>query len=98
MTTYQLGETVRITATISDNDGNAADPLTTKVSIESPAGSLVVDATTMTKAATGSYYYDYTIPAATSGIIGKYKYKVTATGTGSRVTIVNSWFKAEASI
>lgn len=98
MTTYQLGETVRVTATITDSDGNAADPLTVKVSIETPAGSLAVDATTMTKAATGSYYYDYTIPAATAGIPGKYNYKVTATGTSSRVTIVKSNFRAEASI
>jgi len=98
MTTYQLGETVRTTATITDSDGAAADPSTTLISIEKPDGTLAVDGTAMTKSAVGSYYHDYTIAAETTGQIGTYKYKVVATGTGGRVTIVPSTFKAEASI
>ncbi len=98
MTTYQLGETVRITATITDSGGSAADPSTTLIYIEKPDGSLAADGTAMTKSATGSYYHDYTIPGETAGIPGTYPYKIKATGSGGRVTIVKSSFIAEASI
>ena len=52
----------------------------------------------MTKSATGSYYYDYTVPAEDTGQEGNYKYKVTATGNTGRVKIQPGEFKAEASI
>lgn len=97
MTTFQLGETPRITATITDSGGSATDPNTTTITIKSPDRTTVVDAQAMTKAATGSYYYDYTIPSDT-GIAGTYKLNVTATGTGGRVTIKTAEFDVEASV
>lgn len=98
MTTYQLGETIRITATITDTDGNAADPTTTLIYIKKPEGTLIIDGIAMTNPVVGVYYYDYLIPGETVGISGIYSYKIEATGSAGRVTIVNSSFKAEASI
>ncbi len=98
MTTYQLGETIRFTATVTDDDGNAADPTTITISIRTPDGVMAVTDQAMTKSGTGAYYYEYTIPAETTGIEGKYKLKVEATGSASRVTIKTDTFKTEASI
>lgn len=99
MTTYQLGESPRIEATITATaTGAAADPSTVLISIEKPDGVLAVDGIAMTNSAVGSYYYDHTIPAETTGQIGTYKYKIVATGSGGRVTIAIGTFKAEASI
>lgn len=96
--TYQLGETVRITATIIDSDSAAADPSTTKISIEKPDGTLAVDGTAMTKSETGSYYYDYTLTSDATGQVGAYHYKVECTGSGGRITIVRSSLHAEVSV
>lgn len=90
---YQTGETLRLTATITDSDGVAADPAATVISIEKPDGTLDIDGSAMTKAAVGSYYYDYAIPS-----MGTYKAQVTATGSTGRVTIVPDRFLVEASI
>ena len=98
MTTYQLGETPRITATITDSDGAAADPATTLISIEKPDGTLAVDGTAMTKSETGSYYYDYTLDPDATGQVGAYHYKVECTGSGGRITIKRSSFYAEVSV
>ena len=54
MTTYQLGETVRLTATVTDSDGAASDPTTTKISIRKPDKSMAATAQDMTKSATGA--------------------------------------------
>lgn len=94
MTTYQVGETVRITATITDSDGSAADPTTTTIKIVDPAGTTKVSDSAMTKTATGSYYYDYTIPSASNE--GEWNYNVTGTGSGGRVTIVKSSFDVDS--
>ena len=93
-TVYQTGETIRITATITDEAGVAADPTTTVISIEDPAGTLLVDGSAMTQSVSGTYYYDYLIPAT----IGSYKAQVTATGSGGRITIVPDRFLVAASI
>ncbi len=91
---YQIGETVRLTATITNSAGAAADPTTTLISIEKPDGTLIVDGAAMTNSAVGSYYYDYLIPASE----GVYLVKIKATGSSSRVTIVPDTFKVEATI
>lgn len=96
ITTYQQGETPRITATITDSDGNAADPSTILISIEKPDDSIAVDGTAMTKSEVGIYYHDYTIPA--DGVIGPWRYNVVATGTAGRVAIKRSWFNVELAI
>jgi len=94
MITYQTGETVRMTATITDSGGAAADPATTKISVAKPGGTLAVDGVAMTKSATGIYYYNYTIGSD----VGTYKVQVKATGSGGRITIVPDVFAVEASI
>lgn len=98
MTTYQLGETIKFTATITDTAGDAADPTTTTISIRSPDRAMAVTDQAMTKAATGLYTYKYTIPAEPDGIEGTYTVKVETTGSESDVTIEPAEFKAEASI
>ncbi len=92
---YQQGETVRLTATITDSAGAAANPTTTTISIEKPDGTLAVTDTAMTYSGTvGSYYYDYLIPASE----GVYTVKVKATGAAGRISIEPDSFKAEATI
>ena len=91
---YQVGETIRITAAITDIAGAAADPSAVVISIQIPAGTLGVTNAAMTKSAVGSYYYDYTI----AGGVGNYNTQVKATGTGGRVTIDTDHFQAEAAI
>jgi uncharacterized protein YfaS (alpha-2-macroglobulin family) len=98
MTTYQLGETVRVDATITDEDGTATDPATVTVSIRGPDGVMLITDTSMTQDGVGLYHYDYTLISETSGLVGKYTYKVECTGSGGQVTIKNSTFKVEASI
>jgi len=89
---YQAGETIRLTSTITDSDGVAADPTTITTTIENPSGVEKVAAAAMTKSVKGSYYYDYDIPSINVGGTGTYTYKVTATGSGGRVTISKSSF------
>ena len=89
MTLYQAGETIRITATIADSAGDAADPDTVVISIKKIDDVLDVTDAAMTKSATGVYYYDYT---TTSGV-GFYHISVKATGSTGRVTIVPDSFR-----
>ncbi len=91
---YQAGETIRLVATITDIDDAAADPSTTNIVINLPSGTEAVASTAMTQAATGSYYYDYTIPST----VGKYAYSVTGTGGTGRVTITKGAFIVDAAI
>lgn len=90
---YQVGETIRLTASITNDDG-AADPATVKITVNSPNNSKVVAAQDMENPTVGSYYYDYLIPNNT----GKYSWKATATGAGGRITIVKDSFNVDASI
>lgn len=83
MTTYQTGESLRITAAIVDTDGAAVDPTTVVISIGKPDRSLDITDAAMTKSETGSYYYDYTIASDT----GVYYIAVKATGSAGRITI-----------
>lgn len=77
----QLGETLKIVATITDADGAAANPSTsTKITIKSPDRTTAVDEQAMTVGATGTYTYYYTVPA-TTGQEGVYSAKVVAVGT-----------------
>ena len=83
MTDHHAGETVRITATIVDTAGSAADPTTVVASVAKPDGTAGVTDQAMTKSAVGSYYYDYTAPTDA----GIYTASVKATGSGGRITI-----------
>ena len=89
MTLYQAGETMRETATITDSAGDAADPDTIVISIKKPNGTLDVTDAAMTKSATGTYYYDYTIASDT----GFYYASVKVTGSSGRATIVPDSFR-----
>lgn len=87
---HQTGESLRLTATITDTAGAAADPTTVVISIVKPDSTLDIDAVAMTKAETGSYYYDYTIPANE----GTYRVAVKATGSAGKITIEPDTFDA----
>ena len=94
MTLYQAGETIRITAAITDSAGDAADPDTVVISIKKPDGTLAITDAAMTKSAAGVYYYDYDIASDT----GFYYVSVKATGSTGRVTIVPDSFRVGEAI
>ena len=94
MTDHHTGETIRITATIVDTAGSAVDPTTVVVSVAKPDGTVAVTDQTMTKSATGSYYYDYTAPTDT----GIYTASVKATGAAGRISIEPDTFGVVAAI
>jgi|GEM_PF-6382151 len=83
MTLYQAGETLRITAAITDAGGDPAVPATVTISIKKPDGVLDVTDVAMSSDVAGTYYYDYAIASDT----GLYYAAVTATGSTGRVTI-----------
>ena len=90
--TYQVGETPRLIATITDLGGVATDPSSVKININKPDGVAAVESASMAKDATGSYYYDYLLPI---DVLGTYRYNVTATGSTGRKTIVKDSFLVE---
>lgn len=91
---YQVGETARLQASITDSDDVAADPVTVKITIKNPKGSKVVSSIDITNDAVGSYYYDYLCPS----ILGKYDYKIVAVGSDDRVTTVKDSFHVDSAI
>lgn len=92
--TYQTGETIRLTAVITDSAGDPADPTTVVISIKKPDGALDVTDVAMSSDVSGTYYYDYTIAADT----GLYYASVKATGSAGRVTIEPDSFSVGAAI
>ena len=92
--TYQIGESVKISATITDTDGDAAIPTNVVISIQKPDGTLIVDEVAMSSDVAGTYYYDYTVADDTR----VYRVSIKATGSGGRVTIELSRFVVEESI
>jgi len=91
---YQIGETARLYAYITDVDLAPADPVTVKISITDPDGAAVITADNMETSATGTYYYDYLVPSS----LGKFLYNITAVGGDDRITIVKDAFIAEAAL
>lgn len=65
MTTYHVGDTIRLKASFSTFAGVAADPLTTTCKIYDTWKKVLVTATA-TNESVGVYYYDYT--TTTEGI------------------------------
>lgn len=90
---YQLGETIRFTATITDAAGNAADPASVKINILQTDGVLIVDSDDAGKVETGVYNYDYT-PI----MIGTHRYNIVAIGGGGKITIVKNSFFVEVAL
>lgn len=91
---YQVGEIIRLKAAVTDSEGTATNPTTIKITINKPDGSVGQIATNMETSETGAFYYDYLIPS----VEGTYNWKVTATGSGGRITIVKDSFVVERSI
>jgi len=91
--TYQVGETIRLNAAITNAAGEAVNPTTVLITINKPDGSVGQAATAMANPETGSYNYDYLI--ATD--IGAYHYSVKAT-TGTRITIEKDVFVVDEAI
>ncbi|MCK4814689.1 hypothetical protein KA005_02875 [bacterium] len=88
---YQIGETVRLNATVTNISAEAADPSTIKISINGPDGVAVVEDADMENPEVGAHYYDYTIPAG----MGTYRYNVEAVGGEGRITIVKDTFEVD---
>lgn len=90
---YQRGETAIVSLAIVDADGDAYDPTTSVIiSIWDEDGTLQTDSVVMTKAATGSYFYDYDI--ADSADTGDWKVEITTIDNG-RVAIDTGTFRVE---
>ena len=92
--TYQIGESVKISATITDTDGASATPTSVVISIKKPDGTVAITDAVMSTDVAGSYYYDYTIADDTR----VYRVAIKATGAGGRVTIELSRFVVEEPI
>lgn len=88
---YQVGETIRLKATITNIAGSAVDPTTVVIAINKPDRTAGVGSADMDKEEVGVYFYDFDIPEGT----GTYQYNVTAVGSAGRVTIVRDNFKVE---
>lgn len=61
---YDIGDTVRLTAAFTNAAGTAADPATVTLQIKDPSGNVdnyTYAGATVTKSATGSYYYDLSV-------------------------------------
>lgn len=91
---YQVGETLRLNAVITDSDGNLYDPSSVKIKINKPDGTEALPLSNMMELSKGSYYYDYLIP----NNLGTYKWSVATTGFGGRITIVKNMFNVDAAI
>jgi len=92
--THQAGETLRITAVITDTAGATATPATTLITIKKPDGTLDITGAAMSSDVAGTYYYDYAIPTDT----GMYYTSVKATGSSARITIEPGSFMVGAAI
>lgn len=78
MTTYDIGDQVRVTATLTDLAGTATDPTAVTLTVRKPDGtstSYTYGAGTVTKSATGVYYKDVDVDQA-----GEWNYRWTGTG------------------
>lgn len=53
---YQIGETLRLNAVITDSDGNLYDPSSVKIKINKPDGTEALPLSNMMELSKGSYY------------------------------------------
>ena len=94
METHQVGESVKIIATIVDTDDVAATPSAVVISIKKPDGTMAATDAAMSSDVVGTYYYDYTVADDTR----VYRVSIKATGSGGRVTIELDRFVVEEAI
>ena len=91
---HQVGESLRITATLTDIDEDPVSCVSVTISIKKPDGTMDVTDAAMTAGVDGTYYYDYVIPSDVS----LYREEIKATGSGGRVTIEHGNFLVESAI
>lgn len=70
---YDIGDTVRLTATFTNESAANADPTTVTVSIRAPDGTVTTP--TATQSSTGVYYCDLAVTMA-----GVWRYRFAGTG------------------
>lgn len=75
---YDLGDTVRLTATFASTDGAPANPTTVRFWVKAPSSTVLTaqTSTEWTQPSTGTYTFDL-VPSAT----GVWSYRVSSTGT-----------------
>ena len=84
MATFQVGETIICSVTVTNPSGTLVNPATSmSITIRSVNVATILAATAMTLDSTGKYHYDY---ASTGETPGTYTITYTATD-GARVTI-----------
>ena len=88
---FDIGETVKISASIRNEAGALYDPSSVTIDIKAPDKSVVVSAANMATESTGLYKYEYTVPMESAGIIGTYKYRILVS-EGSRNLIQTGTF------
>lgn len=91
MATFQSTETIVIKGTIKDEGAVLVTPATsTKITVTDPDGTAVVDDQAVTFDTVGTFRYLYTPDA--SPVLGAYHVRITATDSGSRVSITDTEF------
>ena len=89
---YIRGNTITLQSLVVDSAGDPATADTSvKISIFDPDETEKVATQAMSEGVTGTYTYDYTIPA--DGVLGEWKYRVTVTHS-AKVTIDLEVFRA----
>ena len=89
-----IGETLILSVTVKDKDGELKDPATSmniEISQIAPSVANIISSTAMTKDSIGKYHYDF---ASVSKPPGDYVAKYTATD-GTRITIEKDKFQLE---
>ncbi len=77
------GSLVRVLTYVYDEDDNAYDPTWVKVAATADNGTSLLTSTTMTKDTTGTYYYDWQTPTATTVPRGGVDFMVSMLCSGS---------------
>ena len=75
MPTYYRGQTFKLKAAVTDEDG-AADPTTFKVTVKDADGSIKVNAAALTKDTKGNYYYR--LATTSESALGEWNWDVVA--------------------
>jgi len=76
MTEFEIGDTIKIQAITKDYTGTTVDVDTITIEIYNENDELILNATDMTKSATGTYYYEWD---STGNSEGYYYYYIKGT-------------------
>ena len=85
--TYDIGDTIRVTGTFTDTGGAVADPTFTYVHVETPDGTVTTygTSTAITRVSTGSFRYDF---VSTGRGLYEYRWEGVGNVTGNE----EGWF------